>query len=146
MPERGFVRTAPSGSLFATARQGFSVIAQGRVLSLLLMWAIVAGAASEGVDRLWEAHLLVNFSIPALGNLSPVTWFGILEAGGLIVGQGDAFGQAFGGLFLGAIGSWLSLRAAIVTSAALMLPGIGLLQLMRTSQRDRTPRAFVSMQ
>jgi MFS family permease len=60
--------------------------------------------------------------------------------------QGDAFAQAFGGLFLGAIGSWLSLRAAIVTSAALMLPGIGLLQLMRTSQRDRTPRAFVSMQ
>ncbi|MBI1882177.1 MAG: hypothetical protein HYR94_28725 [Chloroflexi bacterium] len=58
------------------------------VLLTILSIGILAGAASEGLDRLWEAHLLINFSFPTLGALKPVVWFGIINAvmiiGGLI--------------------------------------------------------------
>lgn len=38
---------------------------------------------SEGVDRLWAAHILENFTLPPLGELEPVVWFGIINAGGM---------------------------------------------------------------
>ena len=55
---------------------------------LLLGLAGVLGAASEGFDRLWEAHLLLNFTLPAIGSLEPVTWFGLIDAGALVIGIG----------------------------------------------------------
>jgi MFS transporter, DHA3 family, tetracycline resistance protein len=42
--------------------------------------SLVAGAAGEGFDKLWEAHLLLDFTLPALGSLQPVVWFGIINA------------------------------------------------------------------
>lgn len=44
------------------------------------------GVASEGVDRLWEAHFLTNFLLPPLGRFKPVVWFGIIEAGAMVLG------------------------------------------------------------
>ena len=50
-------------------------------LVALLGIEFVFGAASEGYDRLWEAHLLTGFSLPSLslpgfGALDPIAWYG----------------------------------------------------------------------
>jgi len=215
MPERGFKpQPRPQGSaFFATARAGLKEVRGQPILLLLLGLAGVLGAASEGFDRLWEAHLLLNFTLPAIGSLSPVSWFGLIDAGALVIGigaiqvvrrlstqsdqviartiivaqalrvlsivvlgltsqlgiaivarwsaaglssitqplldawlvrntpsairatvfsvvsQGDALGQVLGGPGIGAIGTWVSLRAAMLASAVLLLPGLVLLRL-----------------
>jgi DHA3 family tetracycline resistance protein-like MFS transporter len=58
-----------------------------------------------------------------------------------VVSQGDALGQVLGGPGIGAIGSWVSLRAAMLASAVLLLPGLVLLRLAgdqkSVSQADR---------
>lgn len=40
---------------------------------------------SETVDRLWEAHFLLDVGVPVVGRLEPVVWFGILNAGTLLL-------------------------------------------------------------
>lgn len=52
--------------------------------------AAIFGGFSEGFDRLWEAHLLVEIGLPGLGALDPVVWFGIIEAGAALLGIGAA--------------------------------------------------------
>lgn len=56
----------------------------------LLLWflvlAVAFGAYSEAFDRLGEAHFLLNFDFPQIGNFEPVVWFGILQAGGQLLG------------------------------------------------------------
>jgi DHA3 family tetracycline resistance protein-like MFS transporter len=215
MPERGF-KPQPrrdGSAFFATALAGLNEVRGQPILLLLLGLAGVLGAASEGFDRLWEAHLLINFTLPAIGSLDPVTWFGLIDAGALAIGigavqvvrrlsnrsdqfvarviivaqalrvlsivvlgltgefsiailarwsaaglssvtqplldawlvrntpsairatvfsvvsQGDALGQVLGGPGIGAIGSWVSLRVAMLASAVLLLPGLVLLRL-----------------
>ncbi len=97
MPERGFSRPAPGAragldsvraaersawqAMGQTLRQGARVVRRSSTLLSLFAVSASAGAASEGFDRLWEAHLLANFAFPALGALKPVVWFGIIEAG-----------------------------------------------------------------
>ena len=40
---------------------------------------------TEGFDRLWEAHLLKNFTFPEIGTLEPVIWFGVINIGSNII-------------------------------------------------------------
>jgi len=225
MPELGF-RPQPrarGGAFFATARAGLNEVRGQPILLLLLGLAGVLGAASEGFDRLWEAHLLLNFTLPAIGSLDPVSWFGLIDAGALVIGigavqvvrrlstrsdhviartiivaqtlrvvsiivlgitgefgiailarwsaagmgsitqplldawlvrntpsairatvfsvvsQGDALGQVLGGPGIGAIGTWVSLRAAMLASAMLLLPGLVLLRLAGGQSRSSVP-------
>lgn len=84
MPERGFApvpRQDRSGwrILAGTLYDGVGTVRQSPVLVTLLIVGVVAGAASEGFDRLWEAHFLSNFDFPALGVLKPVVWFGLIN-------------------------------------------------------------------
>lgn len=72
--ERNTFRT-----MFTTFRQGAGVIRSSPVLIAVLLVSAVLGISSEGYDRLWEAHLLTNFSFPALGNLQLITWFGVIS-------------------------------------------------------------------
>ena len=215
MPERGFKPAAGAHptAMLITARSGLATVRRQPILLALLALAAVLGAASEGFDRLWEAHLLISITLPPLGNLAPVTWFGLIQAGGLAIGigtarlvsridtradqrvarilvvaqalrvgaialfgltsqlpvaiaarwaidglqslnrplldawiarnspsevratvfsvmsQGDAMGQVLGGPVIGAVGTWLSLRAAIVASGGLLCPALVLLKL-----------------
>ncbi len=225
MPELGF-RPQPrprGGAFFATARAGLNEVRGQPILLLLLGLAGVLGAASEGFDRLWEAHMLLNFTLPAIGSLDPVSWFGLIDAGALVIGigavqvvrrlstrsdhviartiivaqtlrvvsiivlgitgefgiailarwsaagmgsitqplldawlvrntpsairatvfsvvsQGDALGQVLGGPGIGAIGTWVSLRAAMLASAMLLLPGLVLLRLAGGQSRSSVP-------
>jgi predicted MFS family arabinose efflux permease len=40
---------------------------------------------SEGFDRLNEAHLLLEVGLPSIGDLDNLTWFGILDAGTMVL-------------------------------------------------------------
>ena len=91
MPERNF-RPAPAAGrrswrrMEHTARGGFRVVRGRPVLLTLLAVTAFAGMSSEGFDRLWEAHFLKNFGLPELAGLDPVVWFGVINAGTLVLG------------------------------------------------------------
>lgn len=84
MPEHGFM-PAPRGewtswgAMGRTFREGAQQVRRSPVLLTLFAVGVIAGAASEGFDRLGDAHLLANFRFPALGALKPVVWFGIID-------------------------------------------------------------------
>jgi DHA3 family tetracycline resistance protein-like MFS transporter len=86
MPERGFrpavhVGHGGLGAMLETTRQGARLIRYRPFLVTLIgVWACLA-LASEGHDRLWEAHLLRYFELPSVGGLDAVVWFGVINVG-----------------------------------------------------------------
>ncbi|MCA0351915.1 MAG: MFS transporter [Chloroflexi bacterium] len=89
MPETQF-SPAPAaqrqswGRFGATLAHGWQTVRGHPVLLSLMVMSAIAGAASEGYDRLWEAHLLNNIGLPTLLDLQPVTWFGAIAALGTL--------------------------------------------------------------
>jgi DHA3 family tetracycline resistance protein-like MFS transporter len=95
MPEHNFVPTARSERLswrasLDTFHAGVRVVRDSSVLLALLAVSLVAGAAGEGFDKLWEAHLLLDFAFPSLGGLQPVVWFGVINIGTTLATLGVA--------------------------------------------------------
>jgi MFS transporter, DHA3 family, tetracycline resistance protein len=92
MPEHGFVRrpveerTSPLRALRTTAVMGGRVVRGHHVLLLIVAITCFSGAASEGLDRLWEAHLIQGVGLPELWGLDPVVWFGVFNVVGLLAG------------------------------------------------------------
>jgi MFS transporter, DHA3 family, tetracycline resistance protein len=92
MPEHGFVRKPAHERLGAvrdvrrTAVAGGRLIRAERLLLVIMAITFFIGAASEGVDRLWEAHLIRDVGLPDLFGLDPVVWFGLINAVGLLAG------------------------------------------------------------
>lgn len=91
MPEHGFQPTPRTQRtswtmLAASVHEGVHVVRGRPLLLTLLLVGVFGGAASEGFDRLGDAHLL-TFSFPALGSLKPVVWFGIIDAASKLVGM-----------------------------------------------------------
>jgi MFS transporter, DHA3 family, tetracycline resistance protein len=91
MPETGF-EPAPRGErstwwhMAATARDGLASARRDRVLLGLFAVALLTGLSTEGVDRLWQLHLLREIGIPDVGHVSAVTWFGLIELASLVLG------------------------------------------------------------
>lgn len=85
MPETNFTPT-PRGdrttwqSMGHTFAEGMHFIRRSPLLITILLISLIFGLSSEGLDRLWEAHLLDSFTVPALGNWPPIYWFGIINA------------------------------------------------------------------
>jgi DHA3 family tetracycline resistance protein-like MFS transporter len=84
MPESGFEPRAEEErdswrKAAGTFRAGVQSVRGRPLLSLMLVIAAIYGLSSEGLDRLWEAHFLANFSFPTIGGLQPVIWFGIIN-------------------------------------------------------------------
>ncbi len=95
MPERGFrpTRHEPRNPLYLareTFRGGLQLVRRRPVLLTIFSIAFFFGMASETFDRLWEVHFLANFQFPDLGRLEPVVWFGIINAGALLLTLGVA--------------------------------------------------------
>ena len=60
-----------------------------RISPLLLVIVVVPlflGLSSEGLDRLWTAHIIRNFTLPALGPLNSVAWFAVMRCGVMVLG------------------------------------------------------------
>jgi DHA3 family tetracycline resistance protein-like MFS transporter len=85
MPERGFT-PAPQGDrnsyqkMAHTFLAGARVVRRSTILTTILIVIVIRGAGSEAIDRLWQAHFLENFVFPAVGNLKPIVWFGVIAA------------------------------------------------------------------
>lgn len=92
MPETGFKPTprrerSSWGHMAATFREGLRLVRGSRVLMLILVIGLFFGLSSEGLDRLWHAHLLAHFIFPDIGRLQgPVPWFGALGVVSLVLG------------------------------------------------------------
>jgi MFS transporter, DHA3 family, tetracycline resistance protein len=87
MPERHRPRRDAARSWRATvgtARRGLSTVRTSALLVALLCAEFFWGAASEGADRLSDAHLLIDLQFPPLG-ITPVVAFGALSLAGTIV-------------------------------------------------------------
>jgi DHA3 family tetracycline resistance protein-like MFS transporter len=91
MPETGFTPTPRQGrtrrrAMLDTAAGGVRVIRHAPVLLLLVSALFFAGAASEGFDRLSEAHVLRDIGLPSFLGSDPLWWFAVLSVGGMIIG------------------------------------------------------------
>lgn len=90
MPETGF-KPAPRGdrttwqAMTGTFREGAGMVRrQPRLITFMLLAAFL-GMASEGWDRLAEAHFLLNVGFPDVAGLQPVFWLGSVGiVGGLL--------------------------------------------------------------
>lgn len=88
MPEHGFKPT-PRGersswqNMAYTLRGGLRMVRLRPALITILAIGLFYGLYSEGYDRLWTKHLLDRFTLPALGGLNPIAWFGLINAVGI---------------------------------------------------------------
>jgi len=90
MDESGFKRQREEdrntwGKMGMTFAEGVRLIRGQPVLTLMMAIAVVYGLYSEGLDRLWEAHFLSNFTFPDIGSLEPVVWFGLINIVSMIL-------------------------------------------------------------
>lgn len=91
MPERGFTPPpradrASWRAMKTTFRQGVQVVRRSRVLTGLLVVALMYGASTEALDRLWQYHLLRGVGLPDAFGLRPAHWFGLIGLLGSFVG------------------------------------------------------------
>jgi MFS transporter, DHA3 family, tetracycline resistance protein len=92
MPEHGFrhrpveERRSPLRAMKTTAVTGGRLVRGHNILLLIVGITFFAGAASEGLDRLWEAHLIQSVGLPDLWGMDPVVWFGVFNIAGLAAG------------------------------------------------------------
>jgi len=91
MPETGFVRrpreqrASALAELRTTALRGGRYARAQRIIMLLIGVELFLGMSSEAFDRLKEAHFLRDIGLPAVGQLSPVVWFGIFWLAGMVL-------------------------------------------------------------
>jgi DHA3 family tetracycline resistance protein-like MFS transporter len=93
MPERHY-RPEPRGershrrAMADTLLAGLRTVRGTPVLLTILAITFIAGAASETFDRLWQLHLIDNFTFPTVPNLPPIAWFGLVMAVSLLASIG----------------------------------------------------------
>jgi DHA3 family tetracycline resistance protein-like MFS transporter len=90
MPETGFRPASREDvgavrGLARTARDGGRLIRARPILLLIVAITFFGGMWSEAVDRLWEAHFLLDVGLPSFAGLNPIVWFGVLGAGSLLL-------------------------------------------------------------
>ena len=90
MPEDGF-EPAPRGhtwrtTMATTFTDGIASLRGRPLLLVLLIAAVVGGMASEGFDRLWEAHFILDIGLPDLTVESAVVWIAAIRVASLLLG------------------------------------------------------------
>ncbi|WP_236710031.1 MFS transporter [Longilinea arvoryzae] len=90
MPEEGFRPTPPDQRttwqhMASTLRDGLSMLRRRPVLVTILGIGLFYGLYSEGFDRLWTPLLLERFTFPAQGTIPVLVWFGLINAGALLI-------------------------------------------------------------
>ncbi|MBA2394972.1 MAG: MFS transporter [Ktedonobacteraceae bacterium] len=73
-------------SIGKTFRNGGRLVRASPLLLTIVVIPVLWGLSSEGLDRLWTAHIVTNFTLPTLGPLNPVTWFAVIRGGVMIAG------------------------------------------------------------
>lgn len=85
MKETRFVPPAREGAapshwrrMVGTWHDGAQAVRQRPILWMILLAAVFGGAASEGYDRLWQAHLIVDIGYPQGGFMTTAAWIGLI--------------------------------------------------------------------
>jgi DHA3 family tetracycline resistance protein-like MFS transporter len=91
LPETGFRRVPRSErETWRQARdiavRGVRLVRRSTVLGLIVLLTVFAGMSTETFDRLYEAQLIRNVGLPEPFGLDPVVWFGVLDAGAMLLG------------------------------------------------------------
>jgi DHA3 family tetracycline resistance protein-like MFS transporter len=91
VPERHFSPTyrkehATWQVLSGTLRQSVRLVRHSPLLPTILIVALFSGMSTEGFDRLNVAHFLDDFTVPSLGPLAPVAWFGGMKVIATLLG------------------------------------------------------------
>jgi DHA3 family tetracycline resistance protein-like MFS transporter len=91
MPETGFKPTPRENrntfqSMLHTFKSGVRTVRGKPALINILTIGFILGLYSEGFDRLWTPHLLNDITLPAIGDLQPVVWFGVIRGIGMLLG------------------------------------------------------------
>jgi DHA3 family tetracycline resistance protein-like MFS transporter len=84
MPEEGFRCSPPEEreswrTMFKTFGESVRLLRGRPILIAILLISAVYGLSSAGFDNLWTVNMLENLTFPAIGNLQPVVWFGLLN-------------------------------------------------------------------
>lgn len=74
------------GDMINTTREGVKMIRRRPALITILLIGVMFGMASEGYDRLINAHIINNIGLPQIGSFEPVVWFGLLGLVGSLIG------------------------------------------------------------
>ena len=69
-----------------TFTDGIASLRGRPLLLVLLIAAVVGGMASEGFDRLWEAHFILDIGLPDLTVESAVVWIAAIRVASLLLG------------------------------------------------------------
>ncbi|ADK16742.1 tetracycline efflux MFS transporter TetA(P) [Clostridium autoethanogenum] len=90
MPENNFKPSAPEDlntfkKMGYTFKSGLKFVKSKAIMIVLISVTLFYGLSSEGYDRLSNAHFLQDTTLPKLGNLQSVTWFGIFGIAGMIL-------------------------------------------------------------
>ena len=90
MPENNFKPSVPGDlntfkKMVYTFKSGLKFVKSKSIIMILLAVTLFYGLSSEGYDRLSNMHFLQDTTLPKLGNLSSVTWFGIFGILGMIL-------------------------------------------------------------
>lgn len=85
--EDGQIRLRMAGQTLAS---GARLVRGSHTLLVIMAVTFFFGMASESFDRLWEVHFLNQVKLPALTGFTPVAWFGMIDAGGLLLSIGAA--------------------------------------------------------
>ncbi|HVG97988.1 MAG TPA: MFS transporter [Chloroflexota bacterium] len=72
----------------ATFLRGLDEVRSRPLLGTLMALWLVFALSTEGLDRLWEAHLLTGFQFPTAGGFSPVFWFGAINVAFMLLSVG----------------------------------------------------------
>lgn len=86
MPERHFIPIHRENrnilqQMEYTFRASIQLVRQRPVLLTVLGVALCAGVFSASFNQLWNYYLLHSFVFPAVGGLTSVTWFSVIEVG-----------------------------------------------------------------
>ncbi len=76
-------------NIVRTFRDGLMMVERRPALKTILLVGLFYGLYSEGLDRLWVKHLIEDISLPALGNIDPLMWFGLIRAAGMVISTGS---------------------------------------------------------
>ena len=90
MTEEGFQAVprhqAGAARLVAGLRSSISAISGRPLVQTILCITVLWGLSGEGVDRLYQVHLIKDIGLPSIGALSPVLWFGLISGGSTMIG------------------------------------------------------------
>ncbi len=68
-----------------TLQSGFAAIKINKAVRIFLLITFFTGLSGEGFDRLYTVHFLKDTILPKVGELQPVTWFGIFSLAGTVL-------------------------------------------------------------